>query len=58
MLGILEYSEQHNEKQAMLIFLDAEKAFDNLNWAFLFKKLEDIDFGEDFIKWVSLIYTS
>lgn len=30
-LDILEYLEQRNEKQAPLIFLDAEKVFDNLN---------------------------
>ena len=29
-----------------------------MNWAFLFKVLEDRNFGENFIKWVKSIYTS
>lgn len=46
----LKYLEQHNEKKNSLIFQDVEKALDNLNWTFLFKILEDMDFDEDFIK--------
>ena len=33
--NVIEYLEKHPEKQAALIFLEAEKAFDNLNWNFL-----------------------
>lgn len=47
-----------NEKQAALILLDAEKAFDCLNWIFMFKVLEEMTFGENFIKWVKSSYTS
>ena len=50
--------EQHNEKQAGLIFLDAEKAFDNLNWTFMFKVLENMDFGDNFIQGIKSIYVS
>lgn len=57
MSDILEYLEKHNEKQAALIFLDAEKAFDNLNWTFMFKALEDTDSEEKFFKLVKSIYT-
>lgn len=28
-IDVIEYLEQHNEKQATLIFLDAKKAFDS-----------------------------
>lgn len=30
-MDTLEYYEVHPEKQAMLMFVDAQKAFDNLN---------------------------
>lgn len=55
MLDILESLEQHNEEQAILIFLDAKKAFDNLS--FLVQSLGRYEFWGDFIKWVRLIYT-
>lgn len=47
--NILEYLERCNEKEAALIFLGAEKSFDNLKWTFLFKVLEETNFGENFI---------
>ena len=43
-LDVTEYLQYHNECQAALIFLDVEKAFDNLNWTFMFKVLEIMDF--------------
>lgn len=40
-LNTEEYFEQHNEKEAasgvFFFFFNAEKAFDYLNWTFLFK---------------------
>lgn len=38
-LNILEYNQymQHNQKQALLVFVVVEKAFASLNWIFLFK---------------------
>lgn len=44
--GIEKY---HNEKQADVIFLDAEKALDNLNCVFMFKVLGEI-YSSD-LKW-------
>uniref|UniRef100_A0A2D4KJ56 Reverse transcriptase domain-containing protein n=1 Tax=Micrurus paraensis TaxID=1970185 RepID=A0A2D4KJ56_9SAUR len=38
-IDILEYYEVHTTKTTSLIFLDAQKAFDNLNWNFLVKQL-------------------
>uniref|UniRef100_A0A2D4PW91 Reverse transcriptase domain-containing protein n=1 Tax=Micrurus surinamensis TaxID=129470 RepID=A0A2D4PW91_MICSU len=34
-LNVLEYYKAHPEKQVALIFLDAQKAFNNLSWQFL-----------------------
>lgn len=42
-LDVIEYIQQHNEKQIAQI-LDAEKGFDYLNWKFLFKVLGDMEF--------------
>lgn len=36
-----------------MIFLDAEKAFDCLNWTFMLKVLEDMDFGENFMSGIN-----
>lgn len=41
--------QQCSDKQVTLIFLDAEKAFNNFNWDFMFKVEGKIDFGLDFI---------
>ena len=39
-----------------MIFIDFHKAFDNLEWNFLFSCLEAFGFGPEFIWWVRTLY--
>ena len=41
----------------ILAFLDFEKAFDSIEWNFLAESLKAFNFGENFLKWVSILYT-
>ncbi|KAF7642911.1 hypothetical protein LDENG_00248450 [Lucifuga dentata] len=49
---------QHCNTEAIVISLDAEKAFDKVNWTFLFTVLQKFGFGESFIHWVTTLYNS
>ena len=40
----------------LAIFLDFEKAFDSIEWNFLFKALDKLNFGPDFKNWVQTFY--
>ena len=42
-LDIFEYCENNNQ-EGLLLFLDFEKAFDSVEWNFLFKTLETFNF--------------
>uniref|UniRef100_A0A670K2J7 Reverse transcriptase domain-containing protein n=1 Tax=Podarcis muralis TaxID=64176 RepID=A0A670K2J7_PODMU len=56
-INILEYLTARNEKQAMLIFVGAEKAFDNISWEFMLKKLEAMHVRQEFFNGIKAIYT-
>ena len=42
----------------MILFLDFEKAFDSLEWDFLFKVLNTMNFGPSFLNWIKTFYAN
>ena len=56
-LDIFHYCEEFNEN-GILLFLDFEKAFDSVEWNFLFKTLTKFNFGENFITWMQILYNN
>ena len=55
-IDVMEYCSKFNE-EGILLCLDFEKAFDSLEWSFLFKVLETLNFGDYFISWIKILYT-
>uniref|UniRef100_A0A803T3V9 Reverse transcriptase domain-containing protein n=1 Tax=Anolis carolinensis TaxID=28377 RepID=A0A803T3V9_ANOCA len=55
-IDVIEYYDLHHQKEAILMSLDAEKAFDKLNWDF-FKLLgKELDLGYYFLNALESIY--
>ena len=51
---IMDFTLNENTS-GLMIFIDFHKAFDSLEWGFLYKCLEAFNFGEDFMRWVKTI---
>lgn len=54
-MNILEYYEAQAEKQLALIFLDAEKVFDNVSLSFIMEPLKAIEAGEKFSQMIQAV---
>ena len=53
-LDIFEFCEE-NEKDGVLLFLDFQKAFDSVEWNFIFSVLKTFYFGPNFIRWIEIL---
>jgi hypothetical protein len=51
----LSWAEESNQ-DLVLLLLDFEKAFDRIEWGFLFTALEKFGFGDTWIRWVKALY--
>ena len=54
-VDIFEYRDE-NDIESILLFLDFQKAFDSVEWDFMVKVLKKYNFGENFLKWINILY--
>ena len=52
---ILNYTTEH-KVEGFIGQMDFEKAFDSVEWHFLFKTLKRFNFGKNFIDWIKILY--
>ena len=56
-LDVMEYTKTFNIP-GIFLFRDFEKAFDSLEWNFMFKCLEIFGFGHSVVRWVETFYSN
>ena len=56
-LDIMDYTKTF-DIPGLLLFIDFEKAFDSLEWNFMFKCLEVFGFGPSLTRWVQTFYNN
>lgn len=52
---IIAYSEKY-DYAGVILSLDFQKAFDTIEWNFMYKVLKKFNFGNDLISWIEILY--
>lgn len=55
LFNLIDISQQQ-QNNVIIVSLDAEKAFDKVNWTFLLTTLHRFGFEESFIHWIRTLY--
>ena len=55
-IRLIEDVINEHDDDAVIVALDQEKAFDRVEWNWLFCVLEKFGFGQNFMKWLKTIY--
>ena len=55
LLNVIQYMHSHNES-GLVLSLDSEKAFDRIQWPYLFHTMSVFGLGDVFIQWVKILY--
>lgn len=56
-VDLVEFLKRQN-RPGILVNIDFEKAFDSLDWSFLFSILKAYNFGPSFISWIQTLYNN
>ena len=57
LLNIMTHA-QGSGVEAMVLSFDAEKAFDQVSWVYLFQTSDGLGFGPNFVRWVQILYSN
>jgi exonuclease III len=54
----VSFFTKHEDIPGILLSIDFEKAFDSLNWNFLYKTLYHLNFGQNFVHYIKTMYNN